>query len=126
MMDTRNMRDGRPEKFVIYEVISPYHVLGLYGVTEDGPYIIEDNGRPVQQFETCEAAMPMFTTLVETYEPIEEPDRRPAGRPPLYDERMEGHTIMFTAEQWSKIQQHGGAAYVRRLVDQAVADHQDA
>lgn len=44
--------------------------------------------------------------------------RRRVGRPTLGDERMTGHTIMLTDEQWSKVQNRGGAGYVRQLIDQ--------
>lgn len=44
-------------------------------------------------------------------------DRQRAGRPTLGEERMSGHTIMLTDKQWSKVQEHGGADYIRRLID---------
>lgn len=57
--------------------------------------------------------------LLAAAEAVDQP-ARPAGRPPLYGDRMEAHTVMFTAAQWQQVQARGGAAYLRQLID---ADH---
>lgn len=43
--------------------------------------------------------------------------RRRVGRPTMGDARMSGHTVTLTDQQWSRVQERGGAAYIRRLID---------
>lgn len=43
--------------------------------------------------------------------------RRRSGRPSLHDEPMGAHTIFTTKDQWEAVQDRGGAAYIRNLID---------
>ncbi len=47
---------------------------------------------------------------------------KPAGRPPVYGETMEPHTIRMTAAQWAHVRQQGGdlSAGTRAIVQRDI------
>ena len=53
-------------------------------------------------------------------------DRKPAGRPSLYGERMRNRNVRLTDKQWAVFLALGGPEWLRRMIELATRQKEES